>query len=78
MGQTKTVKVFRYVMENTVEEVIHHQTGSGMQLVIQVGANASQNILILQKKKANLAKFTMDGNSGDGVSGNLEVGDWFF
>ncbi|RSL93099.1 hypothetical protein CEP52_013448 [Fusarium oligoseptatum] len=50
MGQTKTVKVFRYMMENTVEE----------------------NILILQKRKGNLAKFTMDGNSGDGVSGNLE------
>ncbi|KAF4468540.1 DNA repair rad5 [Fusarium albosuccineum] len=50
MGQTKTVTVFRYMMENTVEE----------------------NILALQKKKGNLAKFTMDGNSGDGVSGTLE------
>ncbi|RSL61430.1 hypothetical protein CEP54_006267 [Fusarium duplospermum] len=72
MGQTKPVKVFRYMMKNTVEEVILPQTGSGTQLVIQVGTNTSQNILILQKRKGNLAKFTMDGNSGDGVSGNLE------
>lgn len=75
MGQTKPVKVFRYMMENTVEEVILPQVGSGMQLVIKIGADTSQNILILQKRKGNLAKFTMDGNSGDGVSGNLEVRD---
>ncbi|KAJ3459956.1 hypothetical protein MRS44_016029 [Fusarium solani] len=58
MGQTKPVKVFRYMMENTVEEVILPRS--------------APNILILQKRKGNLAKFTMDGNSGDGVSGNLE------
>ncbi|OBS29596.1 hypothetical protein FPOA_03533 [Fusarium poae] len=50
MGQTKSVKVFRYIMENTVEE----------------------RIVALQKKKRDLVKYTIDGNSKDGVSGSLE------
>ncbi|KAF5228847.1 hypothetical protein FAUST_10821 [Fusarium austroamericanum] len=50
MGQSKSVKVFRYIMKNTVEE----------------------RILALQKKKRDLVKFTIDGNSRDGVSGTLE------
>ncbi|UZP36582.1 hypothetical protein NXS19_004398 [Fusarium pseudograminearum] len=50
MGQSKSVKVFRYIMKNTVEE----------------------RILALQKKKRDLVRFTIDGNSRDGVSGTLE------
>ncbi|EKJ67612.1 hypothetical protein FPSE_12193, partial [Fusarium pseudograminearum CS3096] len=51
MGQSKSVKVFRYIMKNTVEE----------------------RILALQKKKRDLVRFTIDGNSRDGVSGTLET-----
>ncbi|KAI4595119.1 hypothetical protein KJ359_007094 [Pestalotiopsis sp. 9143b] len=48
MGQTRTVTVFRYVMQSSIE----------------------QNIQTLQKKKRNLAKFTLDGSGTE--SGTLE------
>ncbi|ETS75548.1 hypothetical protein PFICI_12492 [Pestalotiopsis fici W106-1] len=48
MGQTRTVTVFRYVVESSIE----------------------QNIQTLQKKKKNLAKFTLDGSGTE--SGSLE------
>ncbi|RKK93675.1 hypothetical protein BFJ71_g9469 [Fusarium oxysporum] len=50
MGQTNSVKVFRYIMKNTVEE----------------------RILCLQRKKRDLIKFTIDGNSENKGCGNLE------
>lgn len=48
MGQTRTVTVFRYVMQSSIE----------------------QNIQTLQKKKRNLAKFTLDGSGTE--TGTLE------
>ncbi|KAK6223996.1 hypothetical protein LQW54_000142 [Pestalotiopsis sp. IQ-011] len=48
LGQTRTVTVFRYVMQSSIE----------------------QNIQTLQKKKRNLAKFTLDGSGTE--NGTLE------
>ncbi|QPC77978.1 hypothetical protein HYE68_008730 [Fusarium pseudograminearum] len=71
MGQSKTVKVFRYIMKDTVEEVKFQRFQPYSKLVLR--ADILQRILALQKKKKDLVKFTIDGNSRDGVSGTLEV-----
>ncbi|KAK0639572.1 P-loop containing nucleoside triphosphate hydrolase protein, partial [Cercophora newfieldiana] len=51
MGQTKRVTIFRYIVEDSVEE----------------------HIITIQKKKRNLAKYTLDSGSGETISGSLEV-----
>jgi hypothetical protein len=73
MGQTRTVTVIRYSMNKTVEEVRDlHQT---LDLRSAHRTNLpSQNIRNMQRRKRNLAKFTLDGADGD--SGTLEVGIW--
>lgn len=74
MGQSNIVKVFRYIMKNTVEEVRFRQSRLwGHRLGLALKANMIQRILALQKKKTDLVKFTIDGSSRDGVSGTLEV-----
>lgn len=74
MGQTKSVKVFRYIMKNTVEEVRLQQTQVQLHnLELMLNSNVSQRILCLQKKKRDLVKFTIDGNSENKGCGSLEV-----
>jgi len=72
MGQTRTVTVIRYSMNKTVEEVRDlHQT-----LDVRSAPRTnfiSQNIRNMQRRKRNLAKFTLDGAEGE--SKTLEVGN---
>jgi hypothetical protein len=79
MGQTNSVKVFRYIMKNTVEEVRLEQTQVQLyNFELMLKANMSQRILCLQKKKRDLIKFTIDGNSENKGCGSLEVTGYHF
>lgn len=73
MGQKSEVIIFRYVTQNTVEQVkyqlfnIHH---AGFDLFV---ANSVQNVVNLQKRKSGLAKFTLGTGSADNISNTLQV-----
>ncbi|KAF4950907.1 hypothetical protein FSARC_13066 [Fusarium sarcochroum] len=68
MGQTKEVKIFRYIMKNTVEEVHNLQPQTPEK------ADTQQNIISLQKKKKKLATFTFDGDD-EGVQEKLKASE---
>lgn len=67
MGQTKIVTVFKYIMENTVEQVY------GIPLEFSWLIINHQNILTLQKKKSQLSKFSLDGGTDNSAIGRLDV-----
>lgn len=74
MGQKSEVIIFRYVMQNTVEQV--------NQLIIFLcallrfeTADPVQNVVNLQKRKSGLAKFTLGSESEDNISNTLRVGN---
>jgi len=66
MGQTRTVRVFRYVVKASVEEV-----GNYVARIAQRHSNFVKNILNLQEKKSNLAEFTLDNGPGDGTRASM-------
>jgi hypothetical protein len=71
MGQTRTVTVIRYSMKKTVEEVCNLHQAPALRSAHRTNLS-SQNIQNMQRRKRNLAKFTLDGADGD--SGTLGVG----
>jgi SWI/SNF-related matrix-associated actin-dependent regulator of chromatin subfamily A3 len=71
MGQTRTVTVIRYSMNKTVEEVRGLYQALDLRSAHRTNL-PSQNIRNMQRRKRNLAKFTLDGADGD--CGTLEVG----
>ena len=72
MGQTRTVRVFRYVVKASVEEV-----GNYVARIAQRHTNFVKNILNLQEKKRNLAEFALDNGPGDGTTTSLDVSLWY-
>lgn len=72
MGQKSEVTIFRYVMQNTVEQV--HQITVFLCTILRLEiADPVQNVVNLQRRKSGLAKFTLGSESEDNVSNTLQV-----
>lgn len=72
MGQKSEVIIFRYVMQNTVEQVNDRFHFPHPPSVARV-ADPAQNVVNLQKRKSGLAKFTLGSGSEDNISTTLQV-----
>lgn len=74
MGQTREVTVFRYVLQNTVQQVRPYCLPASKVGVMSAFAESSQNVVKLQKKKSGLAKFTLS-RADQNVTEALQVSD---
>lgn len=68
MGQKAEVITFRYMMQNSVEEV-----NQFINFLRHSIADSVQNVVNLQKRKSGLAKFTLGSESEDNISNTLQV-----
>ncbi len=77
MGQKYSVTIFRYIIDNSVEKVSApipcHPVHVPFEKVLEQDLTGSKNIADLQRRKQNLAKYTLDSASGDGLSSGLDV-----
>jgi hypothetical protein len=70
LGQTQQVTVMRYIMENTVEQVVF----SGRTIYhCQALTPVSKNILAIQKRKEKLAQFALKAGLEQSPSERFEV-----
>lgn len=68
MGQKREVTIYRYVLQNTVEQVILSRSRTPKHLL-----NTFQNIVKLQEKKRRLAKYTLGAKSDQSISDAVQV-----
>ena len=69
MGQRRTVTIYRYVVDKSVENV----SGVMFQRACRENLTGFQNIVNMQRRKRNLAKYTLDAASGEGSCSGLDV-----
>lgn len=73
MGQKREVTIFRYVLQNTVEQVINVPI-LPVTLETKLTRTLFQNVVKLQEKKRGLAKFTLStGADQKGISDSMQV-----
>lgn len=67
MGQTREVIIYKYVLQNTVEQVSPPPRNS------QPVLSTVQNVVTLQEKKRKLARYTLGSRSEESISDAVEV-----
>lgn len=68
MGQTRPVTVYRYIMNESVEQVFLH-----IHSMLWILANSEQSVLKLQQRKTQIIKLSMQDKNDDESDSNLDV-----